>query len=75
MTQVRAMKARTFESMIGRAGALIVGGLLVQLATCFWVDALAFVLFLGVGGALTGAGVLIFLNWLVVSRGSGPSPS
>lgn len=75
MTQVRAMKARTFESMIGRAGALIVGGLLVQLATCFWVDALAFVLFLAVGGALTGVGVLIFLNWLIASRGSGPAPS
>ncbi len=43
---------------------LIAGGLVVQLVTCFWVDALAFVVFLAVGGVFTGAGVLVFLFWL-----------
>ncbi len=50
---------------------LIAGGLVVQLVTCFWVDALAFVLFLAVGGVLTGAGVLMFLYWLA-TRDAGP---
>lgn len=47
---------------------LIASGLLVQLVTCFWVDALSFVLFLAVGGALTGAGVLVFLYWLATGE-------
>ncbi len=63
------MEKPAFESMLGQAGWLIAGGLVVQLATCFWIDALSFVLFLTVGGALTVAGVLVFLRWLVVSRG------
>ncbi len=66
------MEDQTFESMLRQAGWLIAGGLAVQLATCFWVDALSFILFLTVGGALTAAGVLLFLRWLVVSRRSEP---
>lgn len=64
------MKSRAFESMLGRASWLIAGGLSVQLVTCFWVDALSFVLFLAIGGALTAAGVLMFLRWLLMSRGA-----
>jgi hypothetical protein len=54
----------SFESMLRWSAWLIAGGLVVQLVTCFWVSALSFVVFLAVGGALTGAGVLVFLYWL-----------
>lgn len=64
------MEHQPFESMLVRASWLIAGGLAVQLVTCFWVDALSFVLFMAVGGALTAAGVLMFLRWLVLSRGT-----
>ncbi len=46
------------------ASRLIVSGLGIQLVTCFWLDALSFVLFLTVGGVLTGAGAFLFLYWL-----------
>jgi len=55
---------RRFEAMLDWASGLIVTGLLVQLVTCFWLDALAFVLFLALGGTLVGAGSLLFLYWL-----------
>ncbi len=63
------MVGRTFEAMLNWAAALIVGGLLVQLVTCFWIDALSFVLFLTSGGCLTAGGTLFFLYWLVARRG------
>lgn len=63
------MVAWTFEAMLNRAAALIVVGLLVQLVTCFWIDALSFVLFLTVGGSLTAGGTLFFLYWLAAGRG------
>ncbi len=59
----------TFEAMLNWAAALIVGGLLVQLVTCFWIDALSFMLFLTAGGSLTAAGTLFFLYWLAAGRG------
>lgn len=55
---------RRFETMVAWAGRLIVAGLVLQLATCFWLNALAFVLFLALGGALVGSGSLLFLYWL-----------
>ena len=58
----------SFESMLKRAGLLITVGLVVQLLTFLWIDALSFVLFLVVGSVLVGSGVLGFLYWLVMSR-------
>lgn len=58
---------RRFESMLSGASGLIVSGLVVQLVTCFWLDALSFVLFLALGGTLVGAGTLLFLYWLATS--------
>lgn len=60
------MLPQSFESMLKLAGRLITGGLIVQLVSCFWLDALSFVFFLTLGGLLTGAGTLIFLCWLVI---------
>ena len=62
---------KSFESMLTWASRLIVSGLVVQLVTCFWLDALSFVLFLTVGGLLTGAGILLFLYWLTTAGTAG----
>ena len=58
---------RRFERMLAWASWLLVSGLGVQLVTCFWLHALSFILFLTLGGLLTGAGTLLFLYSLVTS--------
>ena len=37
------------------------------MVTCFWLDALSFVLFLALGGTLVGAGTLLLPYWLATS--------
>ena len=54
-----------FETMLRPASWLLAAGLVVQLATCFWNDALSFLLFATVGVLFTGGGTLMFLLWLV----------
>ena len=53
-----------FESMLRPASWLLGAGLVVQLATCFWNDALSFLLFGLFGGLFTVGGILVFLLWL-----------
>ena len=65
---------KNFESMLSWASRLIVSGLVLQLVTCFWLDALSFVLFLTLGGLLTGAGTLLFLYWLATAGTAGSTP-
>ncbi|MCY3842523.1 MAG: hypothetical protein OXH69_03165 [Acidobacteria bacterium] len=48
------------------SGLLIVSGLGVELASFFWNHPVSFVLFLSVGAALTGAGMLLYL-WSIVT--------
>lgn len=57
-----------FESMLRPASWLLGAGLVVQLVTCFWNDALSFVIFGAAGGLLTAGGTLIFLMWLAASE-------
>ena len=52
-----------FESMLRPASWLLGAGLVVQLGTCFWNDALSFIVFGTAGGVLTGGGTLLFLMW------------
>ncbi len=49
------------------AGILIAAGLLIELATLFWIHTVSLFLFLGVGTLLVGAGMLLYL-WSVVTR-------
>ena len=37
------------------------------MVTCFWLDALSFVLFLALGGTLVGAGTLLLPYWRATS--------
>lgn len=43
------------------AGVLVIAGLLVEAITLLWSHHLAFVLFLGLGGLLIVAGVVVYL--------------
>ena len=43
------------------AGLLVVLGLVVEAVTLLWSHPTAFLVFLGVGGLLVGAGVLVYL--------------
>jgi hypothetical protein len=47
------------------AGALIFLGLLIEALTLTWNNPIAFVVFLGIGGLLIGAGILLYLLSLV----------
>ena len=58
-----------FKRRLRIAGTLVVLGLLVELLSLLWSHPLAFLVFLGVGGLLIGAGILIYL-YSVVSRDS-----
>ena len=50
------------------AGALIAGGLLIEGITLMWSHPISFLLYLGIGGLLMVAGILLYL-YTVVSRG------
>ncbi|HXV63563.1 MAG TPA: hypothetical protein VEK15_22870 [Vicinamibacteria bacterium] len=61
------MTPRRFElhKRLQLAGALIAGGLLVEVITIYWSHPLAFVAFLLLGGALVGVGALLYLYSIV----------
>lgn len=54
------------------AGLLVLAGLAVEAVTLLWSHHLAFVLFLGIGGLLIVAGVLLYL-WSLLRLGPGSS--
>jgi hypothetical protein len=49
------------------AGALLLLGLLTEAISLHWTHPIAFILFVTLGGALLGAGVLLFLFSLISS--------
>lgn len=57
------------KGMVGRlyiAGGLIAAGLVVELATLFWIHPVSMTLFLCLGAVLVLAGMAVFL-WSIVS--------
>ena len=50
--------------------SLVVGGLLIELFSLFWSHPTAFLVFVGVGGLLLAAGVLLYLFVLLRSAGT-----
>lgn len=58
------MKTR-MERMLQIASALIIIGLLVEIASLLWFHALAFVLFVFISASLTALGILVYLASLV----------
>lgn len=61
MTAVHPILSRRLKL----AGILVVLGLLVEAATMFWPHPTAFLVFLGLGGLLVAAGVLLYLIAIV----------
>ena len=50
------------------ASALVIAGLVVELGSLFWSHPLSFIVFAIVGGAALGAGLLLYIYWLVLGR-------
>jgi hypothetical protein len=61
------MKLRQFgeQRFLQVSSALVILGLLIEIATLLWFHPLAFVLFAFVGASLTGLGILVYLASLV----------
>lgn len=59
------IQKRGMQRFIRLSGALIILGLLVELASLLWFHPLSFVLFAFVGVPLIGLGVLVYLASLV----------
>ena len=55
------------EVRVRRAAGLIAAGLVVELVSLYWNDALSFILFSGVSAVLTGAGIVLYL-YVVATR-------
>ena len=53
------------QSLLQVSSALIILGLLIEIATVLWSHPLAFVLFAFVGASLIGLGILVYLASLV----------
>jgi hypothetical protein len=63
------MKIRQFgeRRLLQISSALIILGLLIEIASLLWFHPLAFVLFAFVGASLIGLGILVYLASLVFS--------
>ncbi len=56
------------EKRIRAASLLTIGGLGTELMSLMWRHPTAFVLFVGLGGFLLAAGMLLFM-WSIVTKG------
>ena len=73
MSPVRVPGPR--DGMPGRlqlSGVLILSGLGVELATFFWNHPVSFFLFLVPGTVLVGAGMLLYVSFLLTGGGAEP---
>jgi len=64
LTQMGVQRAMQFS------GVLILVGLLTEIVTLVWEKPLAFLVFVGIGGGLVIAGILVYL-YSLVAGGSG----
>ena len=60
------------ERRLQIAGAMIIGGLLVELVSLRWTHPTAFLVFMIFGGMSIGAGILLYLYSLVAGDSSQP---
>ena len=65
MTNTGELNAGFMAKKMRLAGALIIAGLVVEGASLWWNHPLSFFAFIGVGGLLMLAGILIYLVALV----------
>lgn len=67
------LSANPLERRLQLAGILIILGLLVEAVSLPGIRPIAFLVFVGVGGLLLGAGVLLYLYSLVRTGAAEPS--
>jgi uncharacterized membrane protein YczE len=67
------LTAKPLERRLQLAGILIIFSLLVEIFSFLWNRPLAFLAYIGAGGFLLGAGVLVYLHSLVTFSASKPS--
>lgn len=67
------LSVNRLERRLQLAGILIILSLLVEVFSLLWNRPLAFLAYIGAGGFLLGAGVLVYLYSLVTMNGSKPS--
>lgn len=60
------------STKLRRAGILVIAGLIVEALSLVWNHPLSFVAFLGIGGLLLAAGIVLYL-WVIVSTAGVPS--
>jgi hypothetical protein len=67
------MKAIQIERALRISGVLLILGIVVEIISLLWEKPLAFLLFVGVGGALTFLGIVLYLYSLLPSTPEAPS--
>lgn len=72
MTEVITMVNPRLHRRLRLAGILVALGLAVEAATMYWPHPTAFLVFLGLGGLLVAAGVLLYLVAIVTVPGAPP---
>jgi hypothetical protein len=60
--------------LVRLACVLVIVALVIELGSLFWSHPLSFLVFAIVGGAALGAGLLLYLYWLVVGRADHDPP-
>jgi hypothetical protein len=63
----------TIERSLRISGALLILGLAVEVISLLWEKPLAFLLFVGVAGLLTFAGILVYLYSLIPRASASPA--
>ncbi len=59
------LNAQPLERRLQFAGILLISGLLIEAFSVVWTRPVAFVVFVGLGGALFAAGILLYLYSLI----------
>jgi uncharacterized membrane protein len=67
------MKQIQIEQALRISGALLITGIAVEIISLLWEKPLAFLLFVGVGGALTFLGIVLYLYSLLPPAPEAPS--
>jgi hypothetical protein len=64
------LKAQPLERRLQFAGCLLILGLLIEAVSVIWNRPVAFVVFVGLGGLLFAAGIILYLYSLVSVAGA-----
>jgi hypothetical protein len=72
---MRLLQAIGLKRFLQVSSSLIILGLLVEIVTLLWFDPLSFMLFIFIGAALIGMGIVVYLISLVAAVHPSPGNS